>query len=185
MESALKAKLNDDLRQALRGGDSLRCSVIRMVLSALKYKEGAKEQAILTSMYFDEVVKQAALTGSPLPPNFDHSEIARQATLTDSDVLGVIAKEIKQRKESIEAFKQANRPELASKEEAEMAILKAYMPEQMGRDEIVSLVKKVMAEVGAQGPRDKNKLMPKLMPLVKGKADGQEVNAVVNELLGG
>ena len=149
MESSLKAKLNDDLRQALRSGDSLRCSVIRMLLSAMNY-----------------------------------SEIARQATLTDSDILGVIAKEIKQRKESIEAFKQGNRPELAAKEEAEMAMLKAYLPEQMSRDEIVSLVKKIIAEVGAQGPRDKNKLMPKLMPMVKGKADGQEVNAVVNELLG-
>jgi uncharacterized protein YqeY len=150
MESSLKAKLNDDLRQALRSGDSLRCSVIRMLLSAMNY-----------------------------------SEIARQATLTDSDILGVIAKEIKQRKESIEAYRQGNRPELAAKEEAEMAMLKAYLPEQMSRDEIVSLVKKIIAEVGATGPRDKNKLMPKLMPMVKGKADGQEVNAVVNELLGG
>lgn len=150
MESSLKTKLNDDLRQALRGGDSLRCSVIRMLLSAMNY-----------------------------------SEIAKQATLTDSDILGVIAKEIKQRKESIEAYKSANRPELAAKEEAEMAILKAYMPEQMSRDEIVSLARKVIAEVGAQGLHDKNKVMPKLMPLAKGKADGQEVNAVVNELLGG
>jgi uncharacterized protein YqeY len=150
MESSLKKKLNEDLRQALRNGDSLRCSVIRMLLSAMNY-----------------------------------SEIAKQATLVDSDILGVIAKEIKQRKESIEAYKQANRPELAAKEEAEMAMLKAYMPEQMAREEIVSLASKVIAEVGAQGPKDKNKVMPKLMPMVKGKADGQEVNTVVNELLGG
>ena len=150
MESSLKVKLNDDLRQALRGGDSLRCSVIRMLLSAMNY-----------------------------------SEIAKQATLTDSDILGVIAKEIKQRKESIEAYKTANRPELAAKEEAEMAMLKAYLPEQMSREEIVSLAKKIIAETGAAGPHDKNKVMPRLMPLVKGKANGQEVNAVVNELLGG
>ena len=149
MESSLKVKLNDDLRQAMRAGDSLRCSVIRMLLSAMNY-----------------------------------SEIAKQATLTDSDILGVIAKEIKQRKESIEAYKLANRPELAAKEEAEMAMLKAYLPAQMSRDEIVSLVKKIIAETGASGPRDKNKVMPKLMPMVKGKADGQEVNTVVNELLG-
>jgi uncharacterized protein YqeY len=149
MDAPLKTKLNDDLRQAMRAGDSMRCSVIRMLLSAMNY-----------------------------------SEIARQATLADSDILGVIAKEIKQRKESIEAYKSANRPELAAKEEAEMAILKAYMPEQMGRDEIVKLVKQVIAETGAAGPHDKNKVMPKLMPMVKGKADGQEVNAVVNELLG-
>ena len=114
----------------------------------------------------------------------NYSEIAKQATLTDSDILGVISKEIKQRKESIEAYTQANRPELASKETAEMAILKAYLPEQLSREEIVNLVRKVIAETGAQGPRDKNKVMPKLMPMVKGKADGQEVNSVVNELLG-
>jgi uncharacterized protein YqeY len=149
MDTILKIKLNDDLRQAMRGGDSLRCSVIRMLLSAMNY-----------------------------------SEIAKQATLTDSDILGVIAKEIKQRKESIEAYTLANRPELAAKETAEMAILKAYLPEQLSREEIVSLVRKVIAETGAQGPRDKNKVMPKLMPMVKGKADGQEVNSVVNELLG-
>ncbi len=148
MDAPLKTKLNDDLRQAMRAGDSMRCSVIRMLLSAMNY-----------------------------------SEIARQATLADSDILGVIAKEIKQRKESIEAYKSANRPELAAKEEAEMAILKAYMPEQMSRDEIVKLVKQVIAETGACSPHDKNKVMPRLMPMVKGKADGQEVNAVVNELL--
>jgi uncharacterized protein YqeY len=150
MDAPLKTRLNDDLKQALRSGDALRCSVIRMLLSAMNY-----------------------------------SEIAKQATLSDSDIIGVIGKEIKQRKESIEAYKQANRPELAAKEEAEMAILMAYMPEQMSHEEIVALAKKVIAETGAQSPHDKNKVMPRLMPQVKGKADGQEVNAVVNELLGG
>ena len=148
MDTSLKIKLNDDLRQALRGGDTLRCSVIRMVLSAINY-----------------------------------SEIAKRSTLTDSDILGVISKEIKQRRESIEAYKTANRPELAAKEENEMNMLKAYMPEQMSREEITILVKKLIAEVDCHGPHEKNKLMPKLMPLVRGKADGQEVNAIVNELL--
>jgi uncharacterized protein len=149
MDAPLKVKLNEDLRTALRGGDTLKCSVIRMLLSAMNY-----------------------------------SEIAKQATLTDPDILGVIGKEIKQRKESIEAYKAGNRPELAAKEEAELAILQTYMPPQMSRAEIVDLVKKIIAETGASGPRDKNKVMPKLMPLVKGKAEGAEVNSVVNELLG-
>ena len=105
-------------------------------------------------------------------------------SIEDDDIRGVIAREIKQRKESVEAYTQAKRPDLAAKEDAEMAILKAYLPEQMNREEIVTLVRKIIAETGAQGPRDKNKVMPKLMPLVKGKADGQEVNTVVTELLG-
>jgi len=73
--------------------------------------------------------------------------------------------------------------ELSAREEAEMNILKVYLPEQMNRNEIIALVKKLIADVGCNGPHDKNKLMPKLMPLVKGKADGQEVNSIVNELL--
>lgn len=150
MGNTLKDKLNADLRQALRSGDSLRCSVIRLLLSAINY-----------------------------------AEIAKQAQFGDSDIHGVIAKEIKQRKESIEAFKAGNRPDLAAKEEAEMAILKEYLPQQMSREEIKVLVRQVIAEVGAQGPRDKGKVMQRLMPQVRGKADGAEVNAVVTELLGG
>ncbi|MCL2281349.1 MAG: GatB/YqeY domain-containing protein, partial [Dehalococcoidia bacterium] len=115
----------------------------------------------------------------------NYSEIAKQATLTDSDILGVISKEIKQRKESIEAYKTANRLELAAKEDSEMSILKAYLPEQMSHEGITTLVKKLIVELDCHGPHDKNKLMPKLMPLVKGKADGQEVNTIVNELLNG
>lgn len=144
----LKTKLNDDLKQALKGGNRVAVSTIRMVISALKY-----------------------------------AEIARQAELTDGDILGIIQKEVKQREESIAAFKQGNRPDLAANEAAEMAILKAYLPRQMSRDEIVAEAKRVIAEVGAQGQRDKSKVMPKLVASLKGKADGKEINAVVTQLL--
>ena len=149
MDTGLKQKLSEDLKQALRSGDSLRCSVIRMLISAIGYVE-----------------------------------MAKQATLSDTDIYGVIAREIKQRKESIEAYTQGNRPELAAKEEAEMAILKAYLPAQMEPGQIEELVRQVIAELGACGPRDKGRVMGKLMPLVKGKADGQEVNKVVDRMLG-
>jgi hypothetical protein len=150
MASALKTRIADDVKQALRSGETLRLSVVRMLLSAVNY-----------------------------------AEMAKMAELDDAGVVGVISKEIKQHRESIEAFKSGNRPELAAKEEAELAILQAYMPKQMGRDEIAGLVKQAIAETGAQGPRDKGKVMGKLMPQVRGKADGQEVNAIVTELLGG
>ncbi len=148
MENTLKARLNSDLRQALRSGDSLRCSVLRLLISAIGY-----------------------------------AEMARQIQLSDDDIYAVIAKEIKQRKESIAAFNQGNRPELAAKEEAEMIILAGYMPQQMSVAEIEDLVRRVMAEAGATGPRDKGKVMGRLMPLVKGKADGKEVNTIVDRLL--
>jgi len=144
----LKQKLTDDLKQAMKDGDKVRRSVIRLALAAVK-----------------------------------NAEIARQAALEDGDILGVIAKEVRQRQESIEAFKQGNRPELVAQEEAEMAVLKGYLPQQMTRDEIIVAARKVIEEVGAQEPRDKGKVMPKLIAQLKGKADGREINTVVTELL--
>ena len=114
----------------------------------------------------------------------NNAEIARQATLEDADILGIIAKEVRQRHESIEAFKQGNRPDLVAQEEAELAVLQQYLPPQMTREEIVEAARRVIAEVGAEGLGDKGKVMPKLIPQLKGRADGREINAVVSELLG-
>jgi uncharacterized protein YqeY len=112
-----------------------------------------------------------------------NAEIARQAPFDDSDILGVISKEVKQRRESIEAFKQGNRPDLVNKEEAEMAILQGYLPQQMTRQQIVEAARKVIAEVGAASPADKGKVMPRLIAQLKGRAEGREINEVVSELL--
>ena len=101
----------------------------------------------------------------------------------DADVLGAVAKEVKRHQESIDAFKKGNRPDLVAKEEAEMAILQSYLPKQVSRDEIVAVVKEVIAAVGAKGPGDKGKVMQQLMPKLKGKADGKEINDVVTQLL--
>jgi len=115
--------------------------------------------------------------------SINYAEIAKQKKLDDSGVIEVISREIKQRRESIEAYTQGNRPDLADKEKAEMEILQQYMPAQMSHDEIVTLVQQVLQEVGAKGPADKGKVMQKLMPQVKGKADGGEVNRIVTELM--
>ena len=148
MEANLKQKLTDDLKQAMRNGDKVRRSVIRLVMAAIK-----------------------------------NAEIARQATLENTDILGIIAKEVRQRQESIEAFRQGNRQDLVAQEEAELAVLKEYLPRQLTREEIIAAARQVIAEVGAQGPGDKGKVMPKLIAQLKGKADGREINAVVTELL--
>ncbi|MDD4859769.1 MAG: GatB/YqeY domain-containing protein [Dehalococcoidales bacterium] len=113
----------------------------------------------------------------------NYVEIARQAPLTDPDILGVVAREIKQRQESILAFQQGNRPDLVAKEEAEMAVLKSYLPEQLSREAVVAAAKQVIAEVGAKAPSDKGKVMPKLIGQLKGKADGRLINDIVTELL--
>ena len=113
-----------------------------------------------------------------------NTEIAQQATLADADILGIIAKEVRQRHESIEAFKLGDRQDLLAQEEAELAILNEYLPQQMTREEIVDAARQVIEEVGAQGLGDKSKVMPKLIAQLKGRADGREINAVVTELLG-
>ncbi len=112
-----------------------------------------------------------------------NTEIAKQSPLDDPDILGVIAKEVKQRHESIEAFKQGNRPDLVTQEEAELAILQAYLPEPASREEITAEAQRIIAEVGAQGPHDKGKVMPRLIAKFKGRAEGREINEVVSSLL--
>lgn len=113
----------------------------------------------------------------------DNSEIAKQAELNNPDVLDVIAKQAKQREESIAAYRQANRPDLTAQEEAELVILKAYLPQAASHDDIAAVVKQVIAEVGAQSQRDKGKVMPKVIAQLKGRADGRQINEVVTELL--
>lgn len=102
---------------------------------------------------------------------------------TDEDVLSVIQKETKQRKDAIEEFRKANRPELADKEAKELEMLQAYLPEQMGEEEIKTLVKEAIAQTGAKTAQDMGKVMGALMPKLKGKADGSLVGKIVKELL--
>ena len=115
--------------------------------------------------------------------SIQYAESARRSELSEGDIPGIIAKEIKQRRESIDAFKAGNRDDLVAREEAEMAVLQEYMPQQMSREEIAAEARRIITEVGAEGPRDKGKVMSQLIPQLKGKADGQEINAIVTELL--
>ncbi len=124
-----------------------------------------------------ELARQASLAA------VDTVDIARLAMLQNVDVLDAIAKQAKQREESIAAYRQANRPDLVAQEEAELAILKTYLPQAAGHDDIVAVVKQVIAEVGAQGQRDKGKVMQKAIAQLKGRADGRAINEVVTELL--
>ena len=103
--------------------------------------------------------------------------------LDDSGVTDVIAKQAKDRRESIEMFGQGGRQDLVDKEQAALAVLQEYMPEQMGAQDIEDLARRTIDEVGATGPADRGKVMGRIMPQVRGKADGSEVNATVTRLL--
>lgn len=102
---------------------------------------------------------------------------------TDEDVLTVINKEVKQRKDSIEQFTAGGRQDLVDKEKAELAILESYLPEQMSEEEVQKYVTEAVAETNASTPQDMGKVMSALMPKVKGKADGSLVSRLVREAL--
>ncbi|MDO8582986.1 MAG: GatB/YqeY domain-containing protein [bacterium] len=102
---------------------------------------------------------------------------------TDEDVLSVITKEAKQRRDSIEEFKKANRPELVEKESKELEMLQIYLPAQMDETKIREIVKETIREMGATTVADIGKVMGALMPKVKGKADGGLVSKIVRKEL--
>ena len=112
-----------------------------------------------------------------------YAEIAQHKPADDGKVLDVVAREVKRRRESIEAFRKGNRSDLVEREEAELAILLSYLPKQVSREEIIVAAREAMVAVGAKGASDKGKVMAQLMPQLKGKADGKEVSEIVAELL--
>lgn len=145
----LRDDITKGITESMKAGQKERLSTLRMLLSAIKYKEvDAKHQ------------------------------------LGDEEVVAVVSTLVKQRLDSIEQFTKGNRPDLADKEQAELVILKAYLPPQLSADEIREIVKKAAAETGASGAKDMGKLMKAVMPHVKGKSDGKLVNDIVKEVLG-
>jgi uncharacterized protein YqeY len=103
--------------------------------------------------------------------------------LTDEEVILVLRKQAKQRQDSIEAYRKAGREDLVREEEEELAVIERYLPQLMSEEAIREVAAQVIEEVGAAGPRDMGKVMGRLMPQLKGKADGRLVNQVVRELL--
>ena len=112
-----------------------------------------------------------------------NAEIEKIGELDDAAVEDVLRKEIKQRLDSADEYTRGNRPQLAEKEMAEVAILEAYLPRQMTEAEIESEVRAIIADVGATGPQSMSKVMPVAMARMKGKANGRTVNQVVTRLL--
>lgn len=110
-------------------------------------------------------------------------EKERRDTLDDEAMVQVVSKQVNDRRESVKAFRDGGRTELADKEAFELTVLEEYLPPQLGEDEIVALIREVVDEVGATGPRDRGKVMGRLMPQVRGKADGAEVNRLAGEIL--
>jgi uncharacterized protein YqeY len=110
-------------------------------------------------------------------------EIDTKRTLDDNEVLDVLSREIKQRKDSLQEFEKAGRDDLAETVKAEIAVLSDYMPQQLSEEEVKAIVQQTIQETGASSKADMGKVMGALMPKVKGRADGKLVNQLVQQLL--
>lgn len=119
-----------------------------------------------------------------LRAEFQKAEISKKGDLTPEEELTVLSRQAKQRRESITAFTDAGRTELADKEQAELLVLESYLPKQMSKDEVIELTKSIIAETGAAQKSDMGKVMGKLMPQLKGKFPGKDVRPIVDALLG-
>jgi uncharacterized protein YqeY len=106
-------------------------------------------------------------------------------SLTDEDYVEILGRQVKQRRESIEAFRAGGRDAMADNEEAEAAILTEFLPEQLGEAELESIVRAAIAETGAASPADLGKVMGRVVPQTKGRADGKALSDMVRRLLAG
>ena len=147
--ATLKERIDADLKDAMRSKNELTLSVVRMLKSAVKYKE----------------VEPGA------------------AALDDAGVQKVIATLIKQRRDSIQQFNDAGRPELAEKEEQEISVLQKYLPQQLSAEELAALVQAAVAETGAQSAKDMGAVMKAVQPKVAGRAEGKAVSDAVKAAL--
>lgn len=115
--------------------------------------------------------------------NIKNVEIDKKRELNDEEITAVLAKEVKMRKDAIEEFRIAKRDDLITQYENEVVVLNAYLPEQLSELEITDIVKKCIQQSGAQSIKELGKVMPLIIPLTKGRADGKLVNQIVRQCL--
>ena len=150
---SLKARLMDDVKAAMKGGDKDRLATLRLIQAAIKQVE------------------------------IDTRSTGDRPELGDAEVLAVMEKMLKQRRDSIQQFESAGRQDLADKEKSEVAVIETYMPSRMSEAEIDDLVRAVIAETGAVGVKDLGKVMAAVKPRLAGRADMGAVTAKIKARL--
>jgi uncharacterized protein YqeY len=179
---SLLERLNADLKDAMRAGDATRRDEIRGLIAMLK----AEEQSKLTR----------TLNKQGLILHGEHVELSQEqqrevdriratSALSDDEQQAILLQRVKQHRQSIDAFKQGNRTDLAQLEEAQLAVDDGYLPRQLDADALEAEVQIAIRESGAHGPRDQGKVMGLLSPRVRGRADMKAVAARVQALLAG
>lgn len=146
----LKARLTQEMKEAMKARDSIRLTTIRMILTAIKNKE-----------------------------------IEQREELDDAGVTAILSTLLKQRREAVQAYREGGREELAQKEEAEIAVLKDFLPAQLSREEIGEIIDAAIAETGAGSMKEMGAVMQIVMARTSGRADGKMVSNMVRERLAG
>lgn len=176
----LREQLEADLRDSMRAGDETRKRTLRLLITSIRNAEiPARPPGVPEASAEPHNAESTPTRADDLAP------VAERPSLDDTAVLDLIRKEVKQRRDSIDAYTKANRPDLTAIEEAEAAVLSAYLPAQLSRDEIAVVAKHIIEQVGATGPADKGRVMPVIMAELRDRAEGRDINAVVTELLAG
>lgn len=152
----LRARIEDDVKQAMRDGRKDDVAVLRMLKSKLQEREVALR-----------------------------SDRGRDYRIDDEEATRAVAAYAKQRRDSIASYREAGRDDLADREARELALVEGYLPKQLGDDELRALVRAAIEETGATEARQMGLVMKAVMPKLEGRADGKRVNAVVRELLAG
>ncbi len=158
----LKEKIQQDFKEAFKGGEAVRTSTLKMLQSEIRNAEIAKKTKLV---------------------KVGEADIEAKSVLTDEEIAEVVAKEVKKRRDAIEIYKKEGRDDLYKREEEELAVLSGYLPEQIPLDELKKIIEESVRDSGAAGPADMGKIMKVLMPRVKGKADGALVNKIVKDVL--
>ncbi|HEY2988434.1 MAG TPA: GatB/YqeY domain-containing protein [Candidatus Binatia bacterium] len=146
----LKAEIQDGMKAAMKGGDRVVLSTLRLLLSALH-----------------------------------NEEIKQHRELSTDEILKTVASLCKQRQESIEYFRKGGRTDLWEQEEAELAVLRRFLPEGLSEEEVRAAIQSSIEEVGAKGMRDLGRVMKQVMPKVTGRTDGKRVSDLAKEILSG
>ena len=162
----LREQIQADLKEAMFAKEEEKVTTLRLLFAALENKE-----------------KESRYAASKKNPDATPEELDAESQISTEELMDVLGAEAKKRRESIEAFEKGERQEMADKEKRELAILTAYLPEQLSEEEIAGLVTKAIAEVGASDIKDMGKVMAQLSQETKGKADGALVSRIVKEQL--
>jgi uncharacterized protein YqeY len=158
----------------MKSGDTFRRDTLRFVLAALQREGVDRLQA---------TIERLSAEGKDEAERHAYVAQQRPSDLDDVAVQEVLQKQAKMRRDSVDAFRRGDRPELAAKEEQELAIIQSYLPAPLSDAELRAIVERVVAETGAAGPRDMGKVMPKVLAQTKDRADGKKVAGLVGAML--